>query len=243
MSTHTHITPAEAMPTTSRGFVWHYTRLFLGWSLLMIGLEFGAALCTTLIPYAIGKITGAVSEGLWKDADILSASMPALLLMASLAAGEMLLSRSMSLCMIFVRPRQKQRITADLFAYLQKHSHRYFSEHFAGSLAQRISEAAVGVLEVSWMLMVEFLPILVTLVGGLILMSLASLWLGMSLLAWTLVYVGLSYVLARRAQEFARLHAEARSLHPARSSTRSPISTTSAISPAAIMSSNTSIAS
>lgn len=212
MSTHTHITPAEAMPTTSRGFVWHYTRLFLGWSLLMIGLEFGAALCTTLIPYAIGKITGAVSEGLWKDADILSASMPALLLMASLAAGEMLLSRSMSLCMIFVRPRQKQRITADLFAYLQKHSHRYFSEHFAGSLAQRISEAAVGVLEVSWMLMVEFLPILVTLVGGLILMSLASLWLGMSLLAWTLVYVGLSYVLARRAQEFARLHAEARSL-------------------------------
>ena len=63
MSTHTHITPAEAMPTTSRGFVWHYTRLFLGWSLLMIGLEFGAALCTTLIPYAIGKITGAVREG------------------------------------------------------------------------------------------------------------------------------------------------------------------------------------
>lgn len=93
------------------------------------------------------------------------------------------------------------------------------------------------------MLMVEFLPILVTLVGGLILMSLASLWLGMSLLAWTLVYVGLSYVLARRAQNSPGCMPRRVALHPARSSTRSPISTTSAISPAAIMSSNTSIAS
>jgi ATP-binding cassette subfamily B protein len=212
MNTSNSLTPSAEMPTTPRAFVWHYTRLYLGWSLLMVGLEFSAALCSTLIPFAIGKITGAVSGGLWNGMDIFSAAKPALLLLALLACGEMLLSRSMSLCMIYIRPQQKRRITADLFAYLQKHSHRYFSEHFAGSLSQRISEAGVGVLEISWMLMVEFLPIMVTLVGALILMSLASLWLGASLLAWTLVYVGLSYVLARRAQVFANRHAEARSV-------------------------------
>ncbi len=208
---------AEACLTTTPparpwAFVWHYISLYFRWYLLMFLLQLGAAICTTLIPYAIGRITGAVSEGLWTDQDIWQASLSALQLLAALAVGEMLLSRLMSLCMIHIRPGQKQRIASDLFAYLQQHSHRYFSEHFAGSLSQRISEASIGVLELTWLIMIEFLPVAITLIGALILLGYASLWLGAGLLVWTVLYVGLSFYLARRAQPYAKLHAEARSV-------------------------------
>lgn len=206
--------PAEPLtipPGTPRAFIWHYNRLYPGWNIAIVLLQLCASACTTLIPYAIGEITGAVSQGLWSSTDVLEACLPYLLLLAGLALGEMLFSRTMSICMIIVRPMQKRRVTGDLFAYLQQHSHRYFSERFAGSLSQRISEASVGLLEINYMAVVELMPIAVTLIGSLLLLATASVWLSLSLLAWMLIYVTASYQMARRAQVFAHAHAEARS--------------------------------
>jgi ATP-binding cassette subfamily B protein len=203
--------PLTTPPNTPRAFIWHYNTLYPGWNAAIILLQLLAASCTTLIPYAIGEITGAISQGIWNEANVFEASVPYLCLLAALAAGEMVFSRLMGLCMIIVRPRQKRRITADLFAYLQLHSHRYFSERFAGSLSQRISEASVGLLEINYMAVVELMPIAVTLIGSLILLATASLWLSLGLFVWMLVYVTTSYLMARRAQVFAHAHAEARS--------------------------------
>ncbi|MFC6476659.1 ABC transporter transmembrane domain-containing protein [Pseudomonas asuensis] len=203
--------PLTAPPGTPRAFIWHYNRLYPGWNIAIVLLQLFAAACTTLIPYAIGQITGAVSQGLWSSIDLFEACLPYILMLAGLALGEMLFSRSMSICMIIVRPMQKRRVAGDLFAYLQQHSHRYFSERFAGSLSQRISEASVGLLEINYMAVVELMPIAVTLIGSLVLLATASLWLSLSLFAWMLLYVTASYQMAKRAQVFAHTHAEARS--------------------------------
>ncbi|MBM1197624.1 ABC transporter ATP-binding protein [Pseudomonas weihenstephanensis] len=199
-------------PKQPWAFVWHYIRLYPGWYWGIALLQVGAAMTATLMPYAIGQITGAVSDGAWDQADVWHASLPALGLLFALAVAQMLFARGATLCMIMVRPQQKIRIIRDLFAYLQRHSPRYFSEHFAGSLAHRIGEGSIGLLEITWSLVVEMLPILVVLITSLVLLTLASPWLGLGLLLWVGAYSWLAFVLSRKAQVLAGNHAQARSV-------------------------------
>ncbi|SOB52414.1 ABC transporter ATP-binding protein [Pseudomonas lundensis] len=199
-------------PKRPWGFVWHYLSLYPGWYWSIALLQIGAAMTATLMPYAIGRITGAVSEGLWDNVDLWQASLPALGLLFGLAVAQMLFARGATLCMIMVRPQQIIRIIRELFAYLQQHSPRYFSEHFAGSLAHRISEGSIGLLEITWSLVVEMLPILVVLITSLVLLTLASPWLGLGLLLWVGAYSWLAFVLSRKAQVLASSHAQARSV-------------------------------
>ena len=199
-------------PKRPWGFVWHYVRLYPSWYWAIAALQIGAAMTATLMPYAIGRITGAVSDGLWDHADLWQASLPALGLLFGLAVAQMLCARGATLCLIMVRPQQKIRIVRDLFAYLQRHSARYFGEHFAGSLAHRIGEGSIGLLEITWNLVVDMLPILVVLVTSLVLLTLASPWLGLCLLIWVVAYTLLAFVLSRKAQGLAADHAKARSM-------------------------------
>ena len=199
-------------PKRPAAFVWHYIRQNPGWYWAIALLQVGAAMAATLMPYAIGRITGAVSEGLWDHTDLFQASLPALGLLFGLAVAQMVFARGATFCMIMVRPQQKVQITRDLFAYLQQHSPRYFGEHFAGSLAQRISEGSIGLLDATWVLIVEMLPILVVLTTSLVLLTLASPWLGLGLLVWVVSYSLLAYVLSRKAQVLANDHAKTRSV-------------------------------
>ncbi|MQT42206.1 MULTISPECIES: ABC transporter ATP-binding protein [unclassified Pseudomonas] len=199
-------------PKRPWAYVWHYVRLYPRWYWAIAALQIGAAMTATLMPYAIGRITGAVSDGLWDHADLWQASLPALGLLFGLAVAQMLCARGATLCMIMVRPQQKIRIVRDLFAYLQRHSARYFGEHFAGSLAHRIGEGSIGLLEITWNLIVDMLPILVVLITSLVLLTLASPWLGLGLLVWVLAYTLLAFVLSRKAQVLAADHAKARSV-------------------------------
>lgn len=199
-------------PKRPWAYVWHYVRLYPRWYWSIALLQIGAAMCATLMPYAIGRITGAASSGSWDQANLLQACLPAMGLLLGLAVAQMLCARGATFCMIKVRPQQKVRITRDLFAYLQQHSARYFGEHFAGSLAHRISEGSIGLLEITWALVVEMLPILVVLVTSLVLLTLASPWLGLSLLVWVVTYSLLAWLLSRKAQVLASEHAQARSV-------------------------------
>ncbi|SDI92863.1 ATP-binding cassette, subfamily B [Pseudomonas flavescens] len=209
MSRPSHAIPR--LPHSPAAFVWHYVHAYPVWYLLILGLQLGAAISATLIPYAIGQLTTAISDGIWRGSEVLHQSSAAVGVLALFAALAIIFERANGAVLIVIRPRQKRRITGDLFAYLRRHSHRYFAEHFAGSLSQRVSETTLGVLDILFLVSVELLPILTTLVVSLVLLSLASPWLGASLLAWTLLFVGISYCLARRAQPFAKAHAEARS--------------------------------
>ena len=199
-------------PKRPWALVWHYIRLYPRWYWGILLLQVGSATAATLMPYAIGRITGAVSNGAWQHTDLLQASLPALTLLFALTVVQMLCARGATLCMIMVRPLQKIRIVRDLFAYLQRHSARYFGEHFAGSLAHRINEGAIGLLEITWLLIVEMLPIVAVLLTSLMLLSMASPWLGLCLLVWVTVYTLLAYRLSLKAQKLAGKHANARSL-------------------------------
>jgi ATP-binding cassette subfamily B protein len=98
-----------------------------------------------------------------------------------------------------------------LYAYLQSHSQRFFMGNFAGSLANRIAEVSMGVNHSLWTVLFDFWPVTVTLVVSLVLLAQVDGWLAAVLLAWTVGYVVVSYLLAMRCREYAKAFAAARS--------------------------------
>lgn len=208
--------PGTSLPTTPLHFALHFFWKLRGWYGAIMLLEIGAAVSSILMPYAIGQIVGVVTDAVTDEAagtapaDIVALATTPLLLFVALSIGELLFNRASGACRVIVSPRQRTTVARELFAYLQQHSHRYFSNNFAGSLSARISETSVGVNMTISTLIFEFMPLLVTLSVSITLLYEASLALALFTLAWAFAFVGVSFWLARRARPYAQRHAAAR---------------------------------
>ena len=200
---------APFLPTGTFRFILHCLTYFKGWVILMLIMETGQALGSILVPYAIKAIMDAVAQG--EGARLLENLSGPLLLLAGLNLAEIVFSRASGAILIIMGVRLRQYTTKALYAYLQYHAPRYFSSHFAGALAHRISETATSVNHTVWSLLCEFWPIVVTFTASIILLLNVNQGLGLLVAGWVIVYVSLSYFLAMRCQPYAQDYAATRS--------------------------------
>lgn len=200
------------LPATPLRFILYFVRRYRGWYALMVGLETATATCSIMLPYALSRILRGVgdTEGEARAATLAALQWPIALFIA-FSIGEVVFGRLAGAVQIRLGPRQRQNVTRQIYHYLQHHSHRYFSNHFAGALAHRISETSLGVTQTLWSLITEFWPIAIVLSLSVVLLFQAHAQLGVFALVWAVLFVGLSYLLARRAQPYALKAAAARS--------------------------------
>ena len=199
------------LPDNVFHFILQATSGYVGWFWLMALLETGQAASNILVPYAIGRIVDAVSQGLQEPTRWLETLQLPLLLFAGLNLGEILFSRASGACLIVVGPRIRMRTTRALYAYLQHHSHRYFGNHFAGALAHRISETAMSVNHILWTVLFDFYPVVIVFGISIGLLVRTHLQLGLFVAGWALIYVAASYWLATRCEAYAQTYADVRS--------------------------------
>ncbi len=178
----------------------------------MLALETGQAVSNILIPYAIGQIIDGVTQANGGSVPPIERLSLPLMIFAALNIAEILFSRASGACLIMVGPRLRQRTTQKLYAYLQHHSVRYFSERFAGALAHRITETAMSLNHTVWAVLFDFWPIGVVFTVSVTLLFKTHTSLGWFVAAWVLVYVGVSFWLAERCRPYAQAYAETRSL-------------------------------
>jgi len=200
---------APAIPTGIVKFILYCIRPFKGLILLMLLFETGQALGNILVPYAIKAIMDAVAHN--ASEHVLDSLRQPLWLLAGVNIAEILFSRASGAVLIITGPRLRQRTTKSLYAYLQYHAPRYFSGHFAGALAHRISETAVSVNHTAWSVICDFWPILITFSVSITLLLRVNQNLGALVASWVLAYICLSYWLATRCQPYAQAYAATRS--------------------------------
>ena len=200
---------APPLPTGIVRFILYCLASFRGWLILMLILETGQAAGSILVPYSIKAIMDVVAQGAGSVA-VENLRGP-LLVLAGLNVAEILFSRASGAVLIIIGPRLRQRTSKALYAYLQYHAPRYFGEHFAGSLAHRISETAMSVNHTVWSVLCDFWPILVTFLVSIGLLLNVHQSLGLLVAGWVLVYVSFSYFLAMRCQPYAQSYAATRS--------------------------------
>jgi len=199
------------LPSTPFRFVCFFVGNYKGWYLSILLLQISAMVCTILIPWGLGQITRMVSQGLSADnaAEVLRTPV---LLFAGLLLLEVLFTRGATGCHICVLPKQRRTVTHALYAYLQQHSHRFVNNEFAGALAHRVSEVALGVNQTLSILLFDLIPLIVTLSLAVAVLSTASSMLSLFMLGWSLLFLTICYFLAKRCHPLAQQYSAARSL-------------------------------
>jgi ATP-binding cassette subfamily B protein len=202
-----------ALPTTPIRFILHFVGgRFRWWLAAMTLTESGNATSGILIPYALNRIIRAVTRSHGGSAaSVLAELHTPLLLFGLFSVGELLFGRATSAIQFRIGPRLRQDVARSMYHYLQYHSHRFLSENFAGALAHRISEASQGVTQTLWTLMAEFWPMTIVIGVSNLLLFAANRWLGLFAAAWSVGFVGISFLLARRCQPYALSAAAGRS--------------------------------
>ena len=203
-------------PATPIGFVRYFVLGRYRWGLLSMTLsETANATCGILIPYALNHIITAVTAsarlGAGGAAAVVTAIHWPLTLFIVFTVGEFICGRLTSAVQFRIGPRLRQEVARSLYHYVQYHSHRFFSENFAGAIAHRISEASQGVTQTLWTLITEFWPIAIVISVANGLLFSANAYLGAFVAAWSVGFITISFLLARRCQPFALAAAAGRS--------------------------------
>jgi len=200
-----------ALPATPFRFICYFVNRYRGWYAAMLAMETLNAACGILIPYAVSQIIKAVTHAQSQSLALIDSLKTPLALFVAFSLGEVLFGRIAGGIQIRLGPRQRQNVTRQLYHYLQHHSHRYFSDNFAGALAHRISETSMGVTQTLWSLITEFWPIVIVFSVSVTLLHGAHPQLAAFVGGWAVLFVGISYALARRAQPHAFRASNARS--------------------------------
>ncbi len=197
----------QQLPSTPAAFVRFFIGNFKGWYLAILLLQIAAVVCTILIPWGLGR---TVSNGLDAQKAFAVLQWP-LTLCAVLLVCEVLFTRAAAGCHIHVLPLQRRTVTHVVYAYLQQHSHRFISNEFAGALAHRVSEVALGVNQTLSILLFDLIPLLVTLSLATVLLWTASPLMAVFMAAWSAMFIGVCSLLARRSHPLAQQYSAARS--------------------------------
>jgi ATP-binding cassette subfamily B protein len=200
----------QQLPSAPAAFVRFFIGNFKGWYVAILLLQIAAVICTILIPWGLGQITRTVSNGLDAQNAFAVLQWP-LTLFAALLCCELLFTRAAAGCHIHVLPLQRRTVTHVVYGYLQQHSHRFISNEFAGALAHRVSEVALGVNQTLSILLFDLIPLLVTLSLATVLLWTASPLMAVFMAGWSVVFIGVCYLLARRSHPLAQQYSAARS--------------------------------
>src|SRR6266702_539495 len=202
---------APPLPATPSRFIAYFIARFRRWYVAMIVLETINSTCGILIPYATGQIIKAVTRAHEQSLSMVAQLSGPLWLFIALAIGEVVFSRAGGACQIYIGPRQRQAVTRAMYAYLQHHSHRFLSSDFAGSLAHKISETAMGYSQTIWTLIFDFYPMVIVFGVAIFMLERAHKGLAEFVAIWAACFVSASFWLATRTRPFAVAAAAARS--------------------------------
>ncbi len=97
-------------------------------------------------------------------------------------------------------------VPADLmnesFTYMSGHSHEFYTNNFVGSLTKKINRYGRAYVQILDTVMFNFLQTALFAAGVIVILSMRNLWLGIAILAWTLVFMAVQIFMARWRQHY-----------------------------------------
>ena len=113
----------------------------------------------------------------------------------------------------FSTARMEVSVIRDLFneafEKLLMHSHEFFISNFTGSLTRRVTRYAYSFERIFDTVVFNFLPAIVFAGGAIIVLSLRSVELGAGLLAWTILFLYVQFIMTRRVHALRLKSSEA----------------------------------
>ncbi len=196
---------------TLTSFIWSFVRLQRWRFSLMFLLSFTWSLDSMLWPYLFGKITDTLThydgdrQSVWPALQWLLPS--AVLLWVFVELGFRVRG--------FIQARAFPKLQADIrmhmFDHVQRHSPKYFNEHFAGSLANKIGDMTSEVTNLVTNTLLVFFPVLASCIGMVLFFAQVNPLFALILGIWIVLHFGLWIAFSPKCANYSKLHGEARS--------------------------------
>lgn len=95
-------------------------------------------------------------------------------------------------------PSLRRRITYFVFSHLIQHSHRYFQNNFAGSLANKVNDLVINVPELTQIVIDRFLSIFLSLIVAIFTLWFVNYKFALLILFWSIAFTLFSLLLSER---------------------------------------------
>ena len=201
----------NSLPTTLPAFIWHFSRPYF-WPFLIFTLAPVLLIVeSTVLPYALKMIVDTVATYDGPKEEIFTALAPALKLCIGSWVFMVAFFRVQEWWQCYAYPKFEADIRLAMFAYAQEHSHRYFSDHFAGSVANKISDMVVSIRNLMMLLRWRVIASAsVTLATIAVMLTISPAFAAIVTL-WTVAQIGVVQLFARKADKVSEQNAEDRS--------------------------------
>ncbi len=184
----------QTLPKTLSRFIWHFYKkqpiafltFYLAPMLLVIDV--------ILFPYALKLIVDILTQHQNIKTEVLPALKPIILLIGLGWLSIVLLIRLQNLWQAYVIPRFQADIRLSVFDYISHHSYRYFSEHFAGELANKVSDLARSLESIRMILNWNIVSALSTATAALILLASIAPVFALIMFVWMVVHLVFSFM-------------------------------------------------
>lgn len=202
----------HALHITLPQFIWKFVRR-QRWTFVVISvLALIWAFDTLFWPFFLKEIVRVLTQ---HDADRLSA-WPALKIILLWGASSWFFIEAACRTRDFLRARAFPQLEADIrmtmFDRVQKHSPKYFNEHFSGSLANKINDMVSATTTILQAVLISFIPAGLTCFLMIVIFARVNPVLALIVGIWILIHGILCWVFSRGCVKYSHLHGESRSV-------------------------------
>lgn len=197
------------VPLTPFRFVVHTLKPFKVWVITVLFFYAVPALDTAIKPYIIKVILDRAQATLPKNAfDELWAPVTCFVGLSLLGV---IIYRLIDYAWMYLNPGVKRYAGDLLMQRMMLHSHQLYQEHFTGSITARIKEVMSGIPDLIKLIGDGFFSYLIILPTSIYIIAQIHPFLSWTLAIWLVIFISLSYLLAKGVKKYAANSAKARS--------------------------------
>lgn len=202
----------QPLPPTLPAFFWHFIRPYKGYFFVLLLLMCVWALAISTTPYFMKLIIDDVINYKGEPANLLASVIWPVLGYILMYVGWDLIWRSYDYCMLRMMPHIREDIVNQMFNYIERHSYSYFQNNFAGSLSNKIGDMHKSVLTMIEISISAIWRQLIVLCIASALVYRTHPYFALMLSVWSIIFVGMVWVLSKKSQHYSTVFAEARSV-------------------------------
>lgn len=196
------------IPNRVAPFIWHFVKRQPVAFLFGLATALVWSLNEVFFPYFMKLIINTLANFRGEPTDVYTALLIPIVALVFCWVLMDISMRAQGIVLLYAFPRFRANIRETAFNYTKHHSHSYFANNFAGSIAQKLSSLPTSCQNVLEIFLFSFCSISVSVITAFILMWLANPIFAFILFGWFSVHMGLTWIFLRASNNRWELHSE-----------------------------------
>ncbi len=203
---------AKKMPNSLPQFLWYVIKPQKWQFLVLLCTHFAWAINESVFPLFLKLFIDGVNAHANDKASLLADLGGTFLLFASLWVSIEVCFRVFDFLSAKTFPQFTFNIRKIMFSYTLGHSHTYFSEHFAGTIASKISRMPDAMLNLVSLVMTIFIPVIGAILIEIGILYFANPIFSMFLLIWFIIHMSIAVLALRKTGYYSHEFSESLTL-------------------------------